>query len=172
MPKPILLPTSLVGSYPQPDWLIDRQELVKSVVRLRAEHLWLIDQEHREAAQDDATILAVRDQERAGLDIVSDGEQARESYSNHFATALDGVDLDNPGETPNRFGKMIPVPRIAGKIRRKHPVEAHAVKLVRANTDRMVKATVPGAFTMAVQAQDDFYKDPEALANALRGRRQ
>jgi 5-methyltetrahydropteroyltriglutamate--homocysteine methyltransferase len=165
MPKPILLPTSLVGSYPQPDWLIDRQELVKSVVRLRAEHLWLIDREHREAAQDDATILAVRDQERAGLDIVSDGEQARESYSNHFATALDGVDLDNPGETPNRFGKMIPVPRIAGKIKRKHPVEAHAVRLVRANTDRMVKATVPGAFTMAVQAQDDFYKDPEALAN-------
>ena len=100
MPKPILLPTSLVGSYPQPDWLIDRQELVKSVVRLRAEHLWLIDREHREAAQDDATILAVRDQERAGLDIVSDGEQARESYSNHFATALDGVDLDKPGRDP------------------------------------------------------------------------
>jgi 5-methyltetrahydropteroyltriglutamate--homocysteine methyltransferase len=165
MPKPILLPTSLVGSYPQPDWLIDRDELVKSVVRLRAEHLWLIDRDHREAAQDDATILAVRDQERAGLDIVSDGEQARESYSNHFATALDGVDLDKPGQTPNRFGKMIPVPRIAGKIKRKHPVEVHAVKLVRANTDRMVKATVPGAFTMAVQAQDDFYKDPEALAN-------
>src|SRR6516164_2899662 len=165
MPKPILLPTSLVGSYPQPDWLIDREELVKSVVRLRAEHLWLIDREHREAAQDDATILAVRDQERAGLDIVSDGEQARESYSNHFATALDGVDLDKPGQAPNRFGKMIPVPRIAGRIKRKHPVEVHAVKLVRANTDRMVKATVPGAFTMAVQAQDDFYKDPEALAN-------
>ena len=165
MPKPILLPTSLVGSYPQPDWLIDRDELVKSVVRLRAEHLWLIDKEHREAAQDDATILAVRDQERAGLDIISDGEQARESYSNHFATALEGVDLDKPGQTPNRFGKMIPVPRIAGKIRRKHPVEVHAVKLVRANTDRMVKATVPGAFTMSVQAQDDFYKDPEALAN-------
>jgi 5-methyltetrahydropteroyltriglutamate--homocysteine methyltransferase len=165
MPKPILLPTSLVGSYPQPDWLIDRDELVKSVVRLRAEHLWLIDKDHREAAQDDATILAVREQERAGLDIVSDGEQARESYSNHFATALDGVDLDKPGQTPNRFGKMIPVPRIAGKIRRKHPVEAHAVKLVRANTDRMVKATVPGAFTMSMQAQDDFYKDPEALAH-------
>jgi 5-methyltetrahydropteroyltriglutamate--homocysteine methyltransferase len=166
MPKPILLPTSLVGSYPQPDWLIDRDELVKSVVRLRAEHLWLIDKEHREAAQDDATILAVRDQERAGLDIISDGEQARESYSNHFATALEGVDLDNPGQTPNRFGKMIPVPRIAGPITRKRPVEAHAVKLVRANTDRMVKATVPGAFTMSVQAQDDYYKDPEALATA------
>jgi len=165
MAKPILLPTSLVGSYPQPDWLIDRDELVKSVVRLRAEHLWLIDKDHREAAQDDATILAVRDQERAGLDIVTDGEQARESYSNHFATALEGVDLDKPGQTPNRFGRMIPVPRIAGKIRRKHSVEAHAVKLVRANTDRMVKATVPGAFTMSVQAQDDFYKDPEALAN-------
>jgi 5-methyltetrahydropteroyltriglutamate--homocysteine methyltransferase len=166
MPKPILLPTSLVGSYPQPDWLIDRDELVKSVVRLRAEHLWLIDKEHREAAQDDATILAVRDQERAGLDIISDGEQARESYSNHFATALEGVDLDNPGQTANRFGRMIPVPRIAGPIRRKRPVEVHAVKLVRANTDRMVKATVPGAFTMSVQAQDDYYKDPEALASA------
>jgi 5-methyltetrahydropteroyltriglutamate--homocysteine methyltransferase len=165
MPKPTLLPTSLVGSYPQPDWLIDRPELVKSVVRLRAEHLWLIDKDHRQAAQDDATVLAVREQERAGLDIVSDGEQARESYSNHFATALDGVDLDKPGQTPNRFGKMIPVPRIAGKIKRKHPVEVHAVKLVRANTDRMVKATVPGAFTMSVQAQDDFYKDPEALAH-------
>jgi len=164
MPKPTLLPTSLVGSYPQPDWLIDRDELVKSVVRLRAEHLWLIDKEHREAAQDDATILAVRDQERAGLDIISDGEQSRESYSNHFATALEGVDLDNPGQTPNRFGRMIPVPRIAGPIRRKRPVEVHAVKLVRANTDRMVKATVPGAFTMSVQAQDDYYKDPEALA--------
>ena len=166
MPKPILLPTSLVGSYPQPDWLIDRDELVKSVVRVSAEHLWLIDKEHREAAQDDATILAVRDQERAGLDIITDGEQSRESYSNHFATALEGVDLDNPGQTANRFGRMISVPRIAGPIRRKHSVELHAVKLVRANTDRMVKATVPGAFTMSVQAQDDYYKDPEALATA------
>ncbi len=166
MPKPILLPTSLVGSYPQPDWLIDRDELVKSVVRVSAEHLWLIDKEHREAAQDDATILAVRDQERAGLDIISDGEQSRESYSNHFATALEGVDLDNPGQTANRFGRMISVPRIAGPIRRKRSVEVHAVKLVRANTDRLVKATVPGAFTMSVQAQDDYYKDPEALATA------
>ena len=166
MPKPILLPTSLVGSYPQPDWLIDRDELVKSVVRVSAEHLWLIDKEHREAAQDDATILAVRDQERAGLDIISDGEQSRESYSNHFATALVGVDLDNPGQTANRFGRMISVPRVAGPIRRKRSVEVHAVKLVRANTDRMVKATVPGAFTMSVQAQDDYYKDPEALATA------
>ena len=166
MPKPILLPTSLVGSYPQPDWLIDRDELVKSVVRISAEHLWLIDKERREAAQDDATILAVRDQERAGLDIISDGEQSRESYSNHFANALEGVDLEKPGQTANRFGRMIPVPRIAGPIRRKHPVEVNAVKLVRANTDRMVKATVPGAFTMSVQAQDDYYKDPEALATA------
>ena len=160
-----LLPTSLVGSYPQPDWLINRRELVTGVVRLRAEHLWLVDREHRQQAQDDATILAIRDQERAGLDIVSDGEQARESYSNHFATALDGVDLDRPGQTVNRFGKVIPVPRIAGKIRRKHPVEVHSVVLVRANTDRLVKATVPGPFTMAVQAQDDFYKDEEAVAH-------
>ncbi|MBV9628655.1 MAG: 5-methyltetrahydropteroyltriglutamate--homocysteine methyltransferase [Xanthobacteraceae bacterium] len=166
MPKPIVMPTSLVGSYPQPDWLIDRDELVKSVVRVSAEHLWLIDKDHRAAAQDDATILAVRDQERAGLDIISDGEQSRESYSNHFANALEGVDLEKPGQTANRFGRMIPVPRIAGPIRRKHPVEVNAVKLVRANTDRMVKATVPGAFTMSVQAQDDYYKDPEALATA------
>jgi 5-methyltetrahydropteroyltriglutamate--homocysteine methyltransferase len=166
MSKPILLPTSLVGSYPQPDWLIDRDELVKSVVRVSAEHLWLIDKEHREAAQDDATILAVRDQERAGLDIISDGEQSRESYSNHFANALEGVDLEKPGQTANRFGKMISVPRIAGPIRRKRPIEVHAVKLVRANTTRLVKTTVPGAFTMSVQAQDDYYKDPEALATA------
>src|SRR3979490_2572069 len=131
----MLLPTCLVGSYPQPDWLIDHDRLSKQVPRVRAHDLWRIAPALLEAAQDDATILAVRDQERAGLDIVSDGEQARESYSNHFATALDGVDPDKPAQTPNRFGKMVPVPRIAGKIKRKHPVEAHAVRLVRANTD-------------------------------------
>jgi 5-methyltetrahydropteroyltriglutamate--homocysteine methyltransferase len=163
----VLLPTSLVGSYPQPDWLIDRPELIKSVVRVRADHLWRIPKgELRTQAEADAIVLAVHDQERAGLDIVSDGEQGRESYSNHFADALDGVDLDKPGEMPNRFGKIIPVPRVYGKIRRKHPIEVHAVKTVRANTDRMVKATVPGPFTMAMQAKDEFYKDEEALADA------
>jgi 5-methyltetrahydropteroyltriglutamate--homocysteine methyltransferase len=160
----MLLPTTLVGSYPQPDWLIDRAKLSKQVPRVRAHDLWLIDEKYLEAAQDDATLLAIRDQERAGLDIVSDGEQRRESYSNRFATALEGVDIDNPGTTVNRSGKTIPVPRITGKIRRRHPVEARDVELLRANTDRKTKATVPGPFTMAQQAQDDFYRDEEALA--------
>jgi 5-methyltetrahydropteroyltriglutamate--homocysteine methyltransferase len=126
--------------------------------------LWLIDEGHLEGAQDDATLLAIRDQERAGLDIVSDGEQRRESYSNRFATALDGVDIDNPGTTLNRSGKPIPVPRITGRITRRRPVEVRDVELLRANTDRKVKATVPGPFTMAMQAQDDFYGDPVAMA--------
>jgi len=160
----MLLPTSLVGSYPQPDWLIDRAKLSKQVPRVRATDLWLIDEKHLEAAQDDATLLAIRDQERAGLDIVTDGEQRRESYSNRFATALEGVDIDNPGTTINRSGKTIPVPRITGKIRRRHPVEARDVQVLRANTDRKTKTTVPGPFTMAQQAQDDFYRDEEALA--------
>jgi 5-methyltetrahydropteroyltriglutamate--homocysteine methyltransferase len=160
----MLLPTTLVGSYPQPDWLIDRAKLSKQVPRVRAHDLWLVDEKYLEAAQDDATLLAIRDQERAGLDIVSDGEQRRESYSNRFATALDGVDIDNPGTTVNRSGKTIPVPRITGKIRRRHAVEARDVELLRANTDRKIKATVPGPFTMAQQAQDDFYRDEEALA--------
>jgi 5-methyltetrahydropteroyltriglutamate--homocysteine methyltransferase len=160
----MLLPTCLVGSYPQPDWLIDRAKLSKQVPRVRAYDLWLIDEKHLEAAQDDATLLAIRDQERAGLDIISDGEQRRESYSNRFATALDGVDIENPGTTINRSGKTIPVPRITGKIKRRHPVEARDVELLRANTDRKTKATVPGPFTMTQQAQDDFYRDEEALA--------
>jgi 5-methyltetrahydropteroyltriglutamate--homocysteine methyltransferase len=161
-----VLPTTLVGSYPQPEWLIDRPELVKSVVRVKANHFWRIPPGLREQAQADATILAVRDQERAGLDIVTDGEQDRESYSNHFANALEGIDVDNPGEAINRFGRKSQVPRISGKIRRRHPVDVHMVKVVRANTDRLVKATVPGAFTMSLQAQDDYYKDPEAVAYA------
>jgi 5-methyltetrahydropteroyltriglutamate--homocysteine methyltransferase len=126
--------------------------------------LWLVDGKRLEGAQDDATLLAIRDQERAGLDIISDGEQRRESYSNRFATALAGVDIDNPGTTINRSGKPIPVPRIAGRIRRKHPVEVRDVQLLRANTDRTIKATVPGPFTMGKQAQDDFYDDEEAVA--------
>ncbi len=162
-----LLPTSLVGSYPQPDWLIDRGKLGKQMPpRVRARELWRVDPEGLEAAQDDATLLAIRDQERAGLDIVTDGEQRRESYSNRFATALDGVDLDNPGTTINRNGEPVPVPRIVGPIRRRHPVEVRDLEFLRANTDRSVKITLPGPFTMAQQAQDDFYKDEEALALA------
>jgi 5-methyltetrahydropteroyltriglutamate--homocysteine methyltransferase len=160
----MLLPTCLVGSYPQPEWLIDRARLSKQVPRLRMRDLWLVDDDRLEAAQDDATLLAIRDQERAGLDIITDGEQRRESYSNRFATALDGVDIDNPGTTINRSGKPIPVPRITGKITRRAPVEVRDVRLLRANTDRKIKATVPGPFTMAMQAQDDYYGDPVAVA--------
>jgi 5-methyltetrahydropteroyltriglutamate--homocysteine methyltransferase len=160
----MLLPTTLVGSYPQPEWLIDREKLSKQVPRVRAHDLWLVDGRRLEAAQDDATLLAIRDQERAGLDIISDGEQRRESYSNRFATALEGVDIDNPGTTLNRSGRPIPVPRVTGKVRRKHPVEVRDVEILRANTKRKIKATVPGPFTMAKQAQDDFYGDEEAMA--------
>jgi 5-methyltetrahydropteroyltriglutamate--homocysteine methyltransferase len=165
----MLLPTSLVGSYPQPEWLIDRQRLSKQVPRVRADDLWLIAADRREAAQDDATILAIRDQERAGLDIVTDGEQRRESYSNRFATALDGVDIENPGTTINRSGRPIPVPRVTGPIRRRQPVELRDLQVLRANTDRKIKATVPGPFTMSKQAQDDYYRDAEALALAYAG---
>ena len=160
-----LLPTSLVGSYPQPDWLIDRAKLAKQMPpRVRAQELWRIAPEFLEAAQDDATILAIRDQERAGLDIITDGEIRRESYSNRFATALDGIDLDRPGTTLNRSGEPIPVPRVVGKIRRRHPVEVRDAGFLRANTDRLTKMTVPGPFTMAQQCQDDFYGDEETLA--------
>jgi 5-methyltetrahydropteroyltriglutamate--homocysteine methyltransferase len=160
----VMLPTCLVGSYPQPEWLIDRARLSKQVPRVRARDLWLVPPDKLEAAQDDATLLAIRDQERAGLDIISDGEQRRESYSNHFATALDGVDIDNPGTTMSRMGRPIQVPRIAGPIRRRQPVEVRDVQLLRANTDRKIKVTVPGPFTMSRQAQDDHYGDPEAMA--------
>jgi 5-methyltetrahydropteroyltriglutamate--homocysteine methyltransferase len=162
----MLLPTSLVGSYPQPEWLIDRDKLSKQVPRVRADDLWLVAPNKLEAAQDDATILAIRDQERAGLDIITDGEQRRESYSNRFATALDGIDVENPGTTINRSGKPIPVPRVVGPIRRNRPVELRDLKVLRANTDRPIKATVPGPFTMGKQAQDDYYKDEEAVALA------
>src|SRR5271154_99286 len=161
----MLFPTSLVGSYPQPEWLIDRIKLSKQVPRVPAD-LWLVAPDRLEAAQDDATILAIREQERAGLDIITDGEQRRESYSNRFATALDGIDSENPGTTINRSGRPIPVPRIVGPIRRKHAVELRDLKVLRANTGRAVKATVPGPFTMGKQAQDDYYKDEEAVALA------
>jgi 5-methyltetrahydropteroyltriglutamate--homocysteine methyltransferase len=160
----MLLPTTLVGSYPQPVWLIDQAKLSKQVPRVRAQDLWLIDPPRLDAAQDDATLLAIRDQERAGLDIITDGEQRRESYSNRFATALAGIDLDNPGKTPNRTGGFSTVPRIVGPIRRKHAVEVRDVEFLRANTQRTIKMTVPGPFTMSAQCQDDFYGDEERLA--------
>ena len=160
----MLLPTSLVGSYPQPEWLIDRERLSKQVPRVRVHDLWLIGEKHLEAAQDDATLLAIRAQEQAGLDIVTDGEMRRESYSNRFATALEGVDIDNPGTALDRSGHPNPVPRVAGKVRRKHPVEVRDVKFLRANTTRTIKITVPGPFTMSQQAQNDFYKDEEEMA--------
>ena len=160
----MLLPTSLVGSYPQPEWLIDRARLSKQVPRARADDLWLVAPDKLEAAQDDATILAIHEQERAGLDIITDGEQRRESYSNRFATALGGIDADRPGTTLNRNGKPIPVPRVVARIRRMRPIEVRDLKLLRASTGRTVKATVPGPFTLSKQAQDDFYGDAEALA--------
>jgi len=160
----VLLPTTLVGSYPQPEWLIDRARLAKQVPRVRAQDLWLIDRQRLEPAQDDATLLAIRDQERAGLDIITDGEQRRESYSNRFATALAGIDLERPGTTANRTGGFSTVPRVIGPIRRRHPVEVGDVEFLRANTDRMIKMTVPGPFTMSVQCQDDFYHNEEKLA--------
>jgi 5-methyltetrahydropteroyltriglutamate--homocysteine methyltransferase len=160
-----MLPTTLVGSYPQPDWLIDRASLAKQMPpRVRARELWRVDPERLDAAQDEATLLAIRDQEQAGLDIVTDGEQRRESYSNRFATALDGVDLDNPGKTPNRTGGFTIVPRVVGSIQRRHPVEVRDVKFLRANTDRMIKMTVPGPFTMAQQCEDHYYHNETALA--------
>jgi len=163
--NPTLLPTSLVGSYPQPEWLIDRAKLAgRFPPRVRATELWRIDPDHLAEAQDDATLLAIRDQERAGLDIITDGEMRRESYSNRFATALDGVDLDNPGTALDRSGHANPVPRVVGPIRRRHAVEVRDVRFLRANTDRMIKITVPGPFTMAQQAQNDFYASEEEMA--------
>ncbi len=160
-----LLPTSLVGSYPQPDWLIDRERLAgRFPPRVRATELWRVAPEWLEQAQDDATLLAIRDQERAGLDIVTDGEMRRESYSNRFATALEGVDLDNPGVALDRSGHPNPVPRVVGPIRRRHAVEARDMRFLRANTDRAVKITVPGPFTMSQQVQNDFYADAAEMA--------
>jgi 5-methyltetrahydropteroyltriglutamate--homocysteine methyltransferase len=160
-----LLPTSLVGSYAQPDWLIDRARLAaRFPPRVRARELWRVDPQWLDQAQDDATLLAIHDQERAGLDIITDGEMRRESYSNRFATALEGVDIDNPGTALDRSGHPNPVPRVAGKVRRKRPVEVRDAEFLRANTDRTIKLTVPGPFTMSQQAQNDFYKDEEEMA--------
>jgi 5-methyltetrahydropteroyltriglutamate--homocysteine methyltransferase len=161
----MLFPTSLVGSYPQPDWLIDRERLGDRLPpRVRAKELWRVEPVYLEQAQRDATLLAIRAQEEAGLDILTDGEICRESYSNRFATALDGVDIDHPGTGMDRSGNPNTVPRITGPIRRRHPVEVEDLRFLRASTGRTVKITVPGPFTMSQQAQDDYYGSPEALA--------
>lgn len=163
----MLFPTSLVGSYAQPDWIIDRAKLGgRFPPRTRAKELWRIPEEHLEEAQNSATLEAIKLQEEAGLDIITDGEIRRESYSNRFATALDGVDIDNPGEALDRSGHPNPVPRVVGEIRRRHAVEVEDLKFLKAHTDRAVKITVPGPFTMSQQAQDDYYGDPRQLALA------
>ena len=161
------LVTTVVGSYPQPNWLIDRKRLGERLPpRVRADELWRVPEPDLEEAQDDATRLAVQDMERAGVDIVTDGEMRRESYSNRFATALDGVDLETPGVALDRTGHENPVPRVVGPIRRARPVEVRDVEFLRALTDRRIKITVPGPFTMAQQAQDDHYGDERSLALA------
>jgi 5-methyltetrahydropteroyltriglutamate--homocysteine methyltransferase len=163
----MLLPTTVVGSYPQPDWLIDRARLGSRLPpRVRARELWRVEEEFLEEGQDDATLIALRDMERAGVDIVTDGEMRRESYSNRFATALEGVDLDNPGVAIDRTGHENPVPRVVGPIRRTRPVEVRDVEFLRANTERPIKITLPWPFTMTQQAQNDHYPDEESLALA------
>jgi 5-methyltetrahydropteroyltriglutamate--homocysteine methyltransferase len=163
-----LLPTTVVGSYPQPDWLVDRAILVGNnvVPRVRLKAIWRVAEDALEQAQDDATLIAIRDMERAGIDIITDGEMRRESYSNRFALALDGVDVDNPAIVVGRAGKPTPVPRIVGPIRRRHAVEVRDVEFLRANTDRQIKITLPGPFTLSMQAHDEYYADPEAVAMA------
>lgn len=161
----MLFPTTIVGSFPQPDWLIDRQKLAgRFPPRVRAKELWRIPEPYLQQAWEDATLLAIRAQEDAGLDIITDGEIRRESYSNRFATALDGVDLDNPGSALDRSGHPNPVPRITGKIRRRHAVEVEDLLFLKAHTTRQIKITVPGPFTMSCQAQNDFYPSDEAAA--------
>ncbi len=163
----MLLPTTIVGSYPQPDWLIDRQTLAtRPPPRVRARELWRVAPEFLEQAQNDATLLAVRAQESAGIDIVTDGEMRRESYSNRFATALEGIDIDNPAVVPSRSGKPDLVPRVIGPLRRKHAVEDGDVRFLRANTAKKIKITVPGPFTMAMQAKDFHYGDDAKMAMA------
>jgi len=157
--------TTVVGSYPQPDWLVDRDNLRRRFPpRVRARELWRVDERFLEEAQDDATRVAIRDMELAGIDIISDGEIRRESYSNRFATALDGVDIEKPGTALDRTGHPNPVPRVAGPVRRTRPVEVRDVEFLRRHTDRKIKITLPGPFTMAQQAQNDFYPDDRALA--------
>jgi 5-methyltetrahydropteroyltriglutamate--homocysteine methyltransferase len=162
-----VLPTTVVGSYPQPDWLVDREMLSKSVPRTRMMQMWRIPPAHLEQAQDDATVLAIRDMERAGIDIVTDGEIRRESYSNRFATELEGIDSENPAMITSRSGHATPVPRVVGKIVRNHPVELRDMEFLRRNTSHAAKITLPGPFTMSQQAKNEFYKDDEELAMAM-----
>src|SRR2546425_9352167 len=162
MPPP-LLPTTVVGSYPQPDWLVNREMLAEFVRRTRMREIWRIPEPFLEQAQDDATVVAIRDMERAGIDIITDGEMRRESYSNRFATALEGLDIDNPGHVKTRSGAMTPVPRVVGKVRRSRPVELRDMAFLRRNTDRPAKITLPGPFTMGQQAKNEFYRDDEEM---------
>jgi len=162
-----ILPTTVVGSYPQPDWLLDRDNLKGRLPpRVRAREIWRVAEKFLDEAQNDATLIAIRDMERAGIDIISDGEMRRESYSNRFATAMSGIDIDKPGTALDRTGHPNPVPRIAGAIKRLRPVEVADVEFLRRNTDRRIKITMPGPFTMAQQAQNDHYKDDEEAAMA------
>ena len=161
----MLFPTTLVGSYPQPEWLIDRKKLAgRFPPRVRAKELWRVPEAFLAQAQDDATVLAIRAQEKAGIDIVTDGEMRRESYSNRFATALEGVDIDNPGTALDRSGHPNPVPRITGRIRRKRPVEVDDLRFLKRHTTRLTKITLPGPFTMSQQAQNDYYPSPAEAA--------
>jgi 5-methyltetrahydropteroyltriglutamate--homocysteine methyltransferase len=160
------LTTTVVGSYPQPDWLVDRALLSKGVPRVRQTGIWRVPEPFLEQAQDDATVVAIRDMERAGIDVITDGEIRRESYSNRFATALDGVDVASPALITDRYGNRTPVPRVVGPIRRARPVELRDMQFLRRNTDRPAKITLPGPFTMAQQAVDEHYRDVEALAMA------
>jgi 5-methyltetrahydropteroyltriglutamate--homocysteine methyltransferase len=159
--------TTVVGSYPQPDWLVDRALLSKGVPRVRQREIWRVPEPWLEQAQDDATIVAIRDMERAGIDVVTDGEIRRESYSNRFATALDGVDVETPGVIRNRLGQETVVPRVVGRVRRTRPVEVRDMQFLRRHTDRPAKITLPGPFTMAQQAKNEFYRDVEELAMDL-----
>ncbi len=162
-----IIPTTLVGSYPPPGWLVDKAKLIgSSPPRVRMREVWKIPPADLKEAQDDATLTAIHDQERAGIDILSDGEVRRESYFNRFANALDGIDLDNPATVPNRLGKPTLVPRVVGEIRRTEPVQVKDVEYLRAHTDRTIKITIPGAFTMAKLAHDEYYGDRQALISA------
>ena len=162
-----ILPTTVVGSYPQPDWLVNREMLSKTVPRTRMKEIWRVDEAFLEEAQDDATLLAIRDMEAAGIDIVTDGEIRRESYSNRFATALEGLDLANPGQVATRGGRTTEVPRIVARIRRSRPVELRDMEFLRRHTIRTAKMTLPGPFTMSQQAKNEFYDDPEELVMDL-----
>jgi len=163
MPPPKILPTTVVGSYPQPDWLVNREMLSKVVPRTRLREIWRVAEPFLEQAQDDATVLAIRDMERAGIDIITDGEMRRESYSNRFATALEGIDLDKPGHVQARSGALTQVPRVVGKLRRSRAVEVRDMEFLRRHTQRPAKMTLPGPFTMSQQAKNEFYRDDEEM---------